>query len=262
VSDANQSRPRVIGSRRSAARWLATIASTWRHHRQGRRHLQRRCADHRSALIAVLRSGAAGQIAMMVSSSRHRRRLTRARPRRAACASGRRARASASLPVCLCLAERSRRSPRHLVRGLLSPTLSAARMSARLKAAERAIAHVASRLSRLTPAADASFALLRLDVVCGQGRTTEPRLRSGDARRGLGGACPLHAVHVAREIGILTVIIPARPCFLGLRTCFLGSAATISCPSQGASGSTSLSTISDHLLSSSNRWTQRRSHRR
>ena len=96
-------------------------------------------------------------------------------------------------------------------------------------AAERALAErVAKPLGMDTTAA--ADGILRIAVTAMsyavKGVTTERGLDAGDfALVAYGGAGPLHAVQVAREIGIRTVIVPPAPGrVLGLRHAVLGSA--------------------------------------
>jgi N-methylhydantoinase A len=82
------------------------------------------------------------------------------------------------------------------------------------KAAERAIAHVGKPLGLdLTAAADGILRIAATAMSYAvKGVTTERGLDAGDfALVAYGGAGPLHAVQVAREIGIRTVIIPTAP---------------------------------------------------
>jgi len=83
-----------------------------------------------------------------------------------------------------------------------------------VKAAERAIARVAKPLGLdVTAAADGILRIAATTMSYAvKGVTTERGLDAGDfALVAYGGAGPLHAVQVAREIGIRTVIIPAAP---------------------------------------------------
>jgi N-methylhydantoinase A len=83
-----------------------------------------------------------------------------------------------------------------------------------IKAAERAIAHVGKPLGLdLTAAADGILRIAATAMSYAvKGVTTERGFDAGGfALVAYGGAGPLHAVQVAREIGIRTVIIPTAP---------------------------------------------------
>ncbi len=83
-----------------------------------------------------------------------------------------------------------------------------------VKAAERALAHIAKPLNMdVTTAADGILRIAATTMSYAvKGVTTERGLDAGDfALVAYGGAGPLHAVQVAREIGIRRVIIPHAP---------------------------------------------------
>jgi N-methylhydantoinase A len=87
-------------------------------------------------------------------------------------------------------------------------------MTLDVKSAERALAHVAKPLDMsLTEAADGILRIAATTMSYAvKGVTTERGLDAGDFTLvAYGGAGPLHAVAVAREIGIRNVIVPGAP---------------------------------------------------
>src|SRR5215467_10595973 len=147
-----------------------------RHHGQGRRHLQERVVDDRCGADRRLRSGAAGYGL------------------------------GGTEPTV---------TDANLVLGRLgADRFLGGEMPLDVKAAEAALARVAKPLGMdVTAAADGILRIAATAMSYAvKGVTTERGFDAGDfALVAYGGAGPLHAVEVAREIGIRKVIIPGAP---------------------------------------------------
>ena len=188
-----------------------------RHHRQGRRDLQGRGADHRRGADRRLRQGAAGADRHDGHfRGRHRRRLDRARRgRHPARRPAERRRAARARPATAWAASEPTVTDANLVLGRLgADRFLGGEMKLDVKAAERALARVGKPLGM--SATEAADGILRIAATAMsyavKGVTTERGLDAGDfALVAYGGAGPLHAVAVAREIGIRNVIVPGAP---------------------------------------------------
>ena len=191
-----------------------------RHHRQGRRDLRRRRADDRQRADRRLRHRPAGADADdRHPGGRHRRRQHRARrSRQRACASGRRARArSPARSATGCGGTEPTITDANLILGRLgADRFLGGEMRLDLEGARARARRQDRQAARPRSRSQAADGILRIATTkmahVVRWVTTERGLDAADfALVAYGGAGPLHAAMVARELRIAKVVIPRAP---------------------------------------------------